>query len=131
MEISNKVQNLENVEVILDSTTKQKFYFGDIERLRGQKIKHIDIPSETEVPVSPLGKDVVNNTVYAKSFLVLVNKSQEKINRLPLKSLNPFQTYGKRLAIDDLVIDWPKSYIEVGSIPGIVANEVFFVNIYY
>ncbi len=124
------LNNLENIELVVDNINKTKFNFPDIENIRGKKIKVIDIPSVNEVTVTPLGKANINDTVYGKSFLVLNVAGSEKINRIPLKSLNPFAN-NTRLFFNDLVVDWTRSYIEVGSTAGLVANEAFFLNVFF
>jgi hypothetical protein len=123
--------NVENVELTVDNVNKTKFSFPENAFLRGQKIKGIDIPQVSEITVTPTGKALVNATVYNKSFLVLSVGGNEKINRIPLKSLDPFVSYGGRLPLNDLEIDWTKSYIEVGSVAGLVLNEAFFMNILF
>ena len=124
------VKNLENIELVVDNVNKTKFTFPDIENLRGKKVKIIDIPSVTELTVTPLGHANVNSTVYSKSFLVLNVGGKEQVNRIPLKSLNPFAN-NTRLFFDDLVIDWTRSYIEVGNTTGLVADEAFYLNVFF
>ena len=125
------VKNMENVELEVLNTSKTRFYFSDYTNLRCKKIKNIDIPSVADVTVSPTGKNVINATVYAKSFLVLSIEGREKVNRIPLKSLNPYSNYGRRIDLSDLPVDWTKSYIEVGSIESLALNEVFYLNVFY
>jgi hypothetical protein len=129
--IINPIKNLENIELLVDNINKTKFSFSENAILRGQKVKYIDIPQVSEVSVTPTGRAVVNATVYAKAFLVLSVGNKEQINRIPLRSLDPFQSNGVRIALDDLNVDWTKSYIEIGSIAGLVLNEAFFLNIYF
>jgi hypothetical protein len=124
------VNKVENIEITIDAARKQ-YKFGDIENLRGKKIRVIDFFRVTDVPVSPLANPLANDTVFNKSFLVLAIRGKEDINRVPLAVFNPKDNFGRRLLLNDVVVDWPKSFIEVGNTVGIVANETYFCNIYF
>lgn len=124
------VSKVENVEVTIDVSRKQ-FKFGDIENLRNKKIRIIDAFRVTQVPVSSQGNAIVADATFNKSFLVLTIKGKEDINRVPLETFNPKDNFGRRLLLNDLVVDWPKSYIEVGDQNGLTVGESFLLNVYY
>lgn len=124
------VGKVENIEITIEASKKQ-FKFGDIENLRGKKIRVIDFFRVTDVPVSPLSSPLANDTVFNKSFAVLAVKGKEDINRVPLQVFNPKDNFGRRLLLNDIVIDWPKSFIEVGNQVGIVVGETYFCNVYF
>jgi len=124
------IKYVETVEVLTNSTTKTKFYFGEQPILRNKRILYVDAWLVGNVSESPSDLLVINNTVFYKSFLVLVSKGKEIINRIPLYHLTyNFQKYEKYIL--DLVIDFPKSYIEIGSIASLSATETFIFTFYY
>lgn len=131
MQTVSKVNNVENIELVVSDINKTRFNFFDIENLRGKRIKQIDIPQVGKLSVTPTGKAVVNDTVYKKAYLVLSVDGNEKINRLPLLALNPYEVGGNRIELADLNVNWPKSYIEVGSLDGLVLNEAFLLTVYF
>jgi hypothetical protein len=124
------VNKVEVVEVIIDAVRKQ-FKFGDIENLRNKKVRIIDAFRVTQVPVSSNGNNIVADATFNKSFLVLTIKGKEDINRVPLGTFNPKDNFGRRLLLGDLVVDWPKSYIETGNQVGLTVGESYLLNVYY
>lgn len=125
------VKRVENIELVIDNAGKKQHKFGDLENLRGKKIRIIDIFRVTDVPVSHLGVPVCNDATFNKSFLVLAVKGREDFNRVPLQVFNPKDNFGRRILIDDVVVDWSKSFIEVGNQIGVAAGECFLLNVYY
>jgi hypothetical protein len=124
------VKKVEVVQITIDAARKQ-FKFGDIENLRNKKIRIIDAFRVTQVPVTSNGDAVVADATFNKSFLVLTVKGKEDINRVPLETFNPKDNFGRRLLLEDLVVDWPKSYIEVGTTAGLTIGEAYLLNVYY
>lgn len=124
------VKKVEVIELVVGNNAKQH-RFGDIDNLRGKKVRIIDFFRVTDVPFTPAGTEVVSNATFNKSFLVLAIKSREDVNRVPLTVFNPKDNFGRRILLDDLLIDWPKSFIEVGNTAGLVPTESWLCNIYY
>lgn len=125
------VKKVEVIELLVGNTGKQH-KFGDLENLRGKKVRIIDFFRVTDVPVTPVGGTaVVADATFNKSFLVLAIKGREDVNRVPLTVFNPKDNFGRRVLLDDLVIDWPKSFIEVGNTAGLVITESWLCNVYY
>ncbi len=123
------INRTENVEVVLAVQTRN--YFKEIENLRNKKIKVIDTYPVGSVTNGPSGAALVNATAYKKGFLVLSSKGKEAVNRIPLAALDPTQNNGRRLLFDEIVIDFPKSYVEFTELTGVVAAEVAMFNFYF
>lgn len=134
MEKQNKVAftNHTNLEVNI-VVAAQKFVFGENDTLRDKRIKAIDTFKVADVAVSPLGKALINATVFGKAYLVLSIEGQERINRIPLSALAPTVNNGKRFNFPGkgVVIDWAKSFIELPNTTGQVLTESFLFNVYY
>lgn len=132
MQLSSElpVKKVEVIEVTIDALRKQ-YKFGDIENLRNKKVRVIDAFRVTQVPVTSTGNAVVADATFNKSFLVLTVKGKEDINRVPLETFNSKDNFGRRLLLEDLVVDWPKSYIEVGNTAGLTVGEAYLLNVYY
>jgi hypothetical protein len=124
------INRSENVEVKIDAVS-QRTYFKEIDNLRGKKIKVIDTFPVSAVTIAPSGNALVNATAYKKGYLVLVAKGKESINRIPLAALDPTQNNGRRLLFDDIVIDFPKSYVEFPETTGVVVNESVMFDFYF
>ena len=123
------IKYVETVEVKTNSTTKTKFYFGEQPILRNKRVLYIHAWQVANVAESPSDLAVVNNTVFHKSFLVLVSKNKEIINRIPLDQLMAIYNTQNVLLLD-LIINFPKSYIEIGSIASLNASETFLFTFY-
>jgi len=123
------IKYVETVEVPTNSTTKTKFYFQEQPNLRNKRILYIDVFTTSYVTQSPSNKNLVNDTVISKSFLVLVSKNKEIVNRIPLRRLFPVFQFEHRIFFD-LIVDFPKSYIEIGSIASLSATETFLFSFY-
>jgi len=123
------IKYIETVEVPTNSTTKTKFYFPELPNLRNKRILYINPIRNSEAQRGPSDLAVVSQTIFCKSFLVLAAKNKEIINRIPLQNL---LLIGKESfdLLFDLIIDFPKSYIEVGSTAGLVATETFLFTFY-
>lgn len=124
------IKKAENIELLVDNTRKQ-YKFGDIENLRGKHIRMIDAYRAADVPVTPLGNVNVSDTIFNKAFLVLSVDGKEVINRLPLTAICPKDNLGRRQLFNDLLINWPKSYIELGDTTGVVVGTSFYLIVYY
>ena len=124
------VSKVEVVEIQIDALRKQ-YKFGDIVNLRNKKIRIVETFRVTQVPVTNTGNNVTADATYNKSFMVLAIKGREDINRVPLQSFNSKDNFGRRLLLNDLEVDWPKSYIEVGDQIGLTVGESYLVNVYY
>lgn len=124
------VKKVEVIELTIGNASKTH-KFGDLENLRGKKVRIIDFFRVTDVPVSPLGSPVVADATFNKSFLVLAVKGREDVNRVPITVFNPKDNFGRRLLLGDIVVDWPKSFIEVGNQVGLAVGETWLLNVYY
>jgi len=123
------IKYVETVEVPTNSTTKTKFYFKEQLNLRNKRVLHIHTMRAPYMNYSPSHLSIINSTVFHKSFLVLVSKNKEIINRIPLINLET-QYQGSEAILFDIIIDFPKSYVEVGSIAGLVVTETFIFTFY-
>lgn len=124
----NLIQYVETVEVPTDNTSKLRFYFNEYPNLRNKNVINIYTYMSHNVSHSPLGKPLVNSTVFNNSFLVLSINNNESINRFPLYQFTGF-IYTIPLLINS-VIDWSKSYIEISSTASLSASETFLFTIY-
>jgi len=122
------IDYVETVEVPTDSASKLRFYFGEQPTLRDKRIINIYTYLVANVSKAPSGKALANDAVINRSFLVLVSKNSEVINRLPLYQLTGKVYYTRPLVIDRTV-EWPKSYIEL-SAKDATATETFLFNFY-
>lgn len=127
----NPVNRSEYIELKITDAAKTRHYFQDQENLRGKKIKIIETFKVANVTKAPSNNALINATAFAFAYLVLVEKGKEAINRMPLINLDPISNYGRRVLLEDMQIDWVKSYIEFPLTTGLVANEVVLFNAYY
>jgi len=125
-----RITNCETVEIKTTNTSTTKFYFDEYPNLRGKVIQRVDNYALGNLQKSPTNRSIVNNTVYEKSFLVLVSQGREVINRVPLSQLTPAANGGLPIFFNH-IIDFPKSYIEVGTKASLSGSESFLLNFYY
>lgn len=123
--------NIENIEVKTTPATIQRFYFPDHENLRGKRIQFLEYVQDNTVSMTPGGDSFVNSTVRKKTYLTLAEKGQEKIRKIPLYSIMPYNYNGFKIPLDNIEIDFPNSYFEVPDTADTVAGEKFFLNVYF
>jgi len=124
------INYIQTVEVPTNSTTKTKFYFQEQPLLRKKRILYMNAWFLTYISKSPSGLALISSAVFYKSFLVLVSKNKEVINRIPLNHLIIGYSGNRGPLLIDHIIDFPKSYIEVGSIANLDANATFLFTFY-
>ncbi len=120
------IDYIESVELKTDDTNKLRFYFGEQPTLRGRRVMyalHYNSPSF----LTPTGRSSLG-TVVNESFLVLVSKNREAINRYPLRYLDGSSLGLLRTTPIEInrIIDWSKSYIELPDNTNLAADESFY-----
>lgn len=121
----------EIVSVLINNVGSTEFTFPALPNIRDAKnIKTIEAYSAAQVSLNDKGRPVVNAGVFAKSFLQLVSGQNVQLRTLPLASLSPSVNQRPR-ELNVGSIDPEKSKIVVGSIAGLVVNEVFLLAITY
>lgn len=102
------------VEVAL-KPNQQKVFLPEVIDLRRKRIKHIDFCSFTNVPKTPNGNDVINNSNDSLLFLTLTeyNTQRELVQALPITQLT---NNGNRLFINK-IIDLQRSYVDISNVP--------------
>jgi len=119
----------ENIEVIVKDTGVQRFAFPDNENLRGMFIKYIFFNST--LSYTPSGFPTVNSTVRNYTFLSLVKGGVELINKVPLNLFATSLRNNVRLELGNIQVDQTQCYFWVPTTTGLVANEAFFINVFY
>jgi hypothetical protein len=98
------------------------------------KIRAIESYRVTNVSNSPLdGSATVNETVFNKSFLVLLSKggNEEVISKIPLTDLCKADNNGNLFELDINGISMQKSYILVPELTATVGTEKFLLGFHY
>jgi len=125
-----RITNCETVEIKTTNTSTTKFYLEEYPNLRGKVIQRVDNHVVDLITKSPTNRSVVNATVFHKAFLVLVSQGCEIINRVPFSKLTPSSNGGLPIMFNH-IIDFPKSFIEVGTIASLNSAESFLLTFYY
>jgi len=115
----NEASYIENIDVPIKTTAEQKFYFNELEKLRNKRVFLIQMLQIASVS----GDTAITNTVRDMAYMTLFNRrGQIIVNRISIKGL---QYAWLPFFFDDLNIDWARSFIEVPSTTGLVANSAF------
>lgn len=96
---------------------KTRFYFDDLQVLRGAQILAMEVFRTGEVTYTPKGTATISDTSFERAFLVLNSGNDEKVSRIPLTALCAKDNNGNTLNLNGLIVDWPKSYVEFASAP--------------
>lgn len=123
------VQKHELVQCVTQVNVTRTF-FPDTPNLRGVKIVGLCTYPVSVVAKTNLNNDVVNSTVFNKSFLTISYKNKEWLNAIPLQYLVPSNVNNFTLA-DFEDVDWQKSYVEIPNNSGLVADEAYLFSFYY
>jgi hypothetical protein len=126
-------------EILVNNIGSTEFALGNQPNLRtAKKIKSIEAFKVDQVTVAPSGKNVINATVFAKSFLRLIGSRNNDLRYVPMlslsKTVNGTQVPEFNIDAaqgDEGAIDPEKSKIVVGSTAGLVLNEVFLLAVTY
>lgn len=131
-----EVERIYPLQVEVTDVNKTSIYFPDDEFLRNKKVKSIQCFADVSELVSatlksPDDKTIIANTIYKKSFLVLQLKNGLRISNLPLNMLTYDFWLDTEILFNNLMVDWPKSYIKIANKTDLVANTVFYFLIHY
>lgn len=128
---SNRVRtrNYEFVEVTTGAAnTNNKLKIGDIEVLRGKKVKSITAFRVADVPKSPNGSALVNAAVFGSSFALIRILGKDRLNQVPLADFVPGLNDGRRWEFPYPVeLDLSNSFVVCGDKASFVANEVYLL----
>lgn len=141
----NKISQYELVEILIQQgSTGTKFFFLDQPKLRNTALFGIECFSVTNVPVAPSQNPVINETIFSKAYLVLVDadSNQERGYQIPLVSLrrahsteaaSTTQFVTNLQGFSGMNVNYSKSYIILGNATGIsgAQNESFLFGITY
>jgi hypothetical protein len=128
--IGNEQLNAVPIEAAIDDVTKTRFNFPHDEKYENIKIKMIKYGGSGVV--TPQLKNIItSDVILRKSYLVLRDlKGKEIVNNLPLYYLATYQTDRCEIILNNLMIDWPKSYVQVTSNASLSAGTVFFFTLF-
>lgn len=111
-----------------ENSGKQKWNFPLNPDIQNKRVLFVDAYSIETMSVSPQGHAVVSVANFIKSYLTLYNTKMqlENIQQVPLPAINAFYVPGgttpnsqERILINNATTDWNKSYITIGSTPGV------------
>ncbi|MCC6258072.1 MAG: hypothetical protein IT254_07110 [Chitinophagaceae bacterium] len=128
----NKNIRCELVEIIITNTGTTEFPLGSLPNLRNAKaIVLVETFPVGAVALTPSGKTVVNDTVFNKAFLKLIDSENVEYRAVALKSISKTVNGTVITPVNCPQIDPEKSKIVVGTAAGLVANEAFLLQITY
>jgi hypothetical protein len=128
--IGNEQLNAVPIEAAIDDVTKTRFNFPHDEKYENIKIKMIKYGG-SRVVTPQLKNIITSDVILRKSYLVLRDlKGKEIVNNLPLYYLATYQTDRCEIILNNLMIDWPKSYVQVTSNASLSAGTVFFFTLF-
>lgn len=136
--------NYLNVQIVINNLN-DKYYFPDLPQLRTSKITGISFyPSMIGNTADPNGVPLISLSNAQKCFLTLYSGDIQKVQNLPLLKMKNLYFYdpgssdiiGNQegiFALNDLVIDFSKSYVSLASNTTIVGTLPLSINfgIYY
>lgn len=101
--------------------------------LKNSVIVGVEAFSVTDNSITPLGRTVVNTTVFGKSYLMLKsqNGSEELISNVPLSRIRPAANNGDFFETDIDPINPSDCQIKVASSASLSASESFLIGVYY
>lgn len=111
----------------------KKFYLPDVPNLRGKTIIGVEAFSVTATPVTPTGNAIIAANPFSDSYLTITDNNKiERVRQIPMSTLLRANNNGNFCAVDDIMIDCQKSYIDYGDIANnLSANECFMLVFYY
>lgn len=122
--IEIEVLNIGVTEFVLGSA-------GQLNVSQAKRIISIEAFSVAQVPLAPSGKTVVNATVFAKSFIKLIDSGNVEYRTVPLYTISK-QVNGTVIPILNAPpIDTQKSKIVVANTASLALNEVFLLAVHY
>lgn len=128
--VMRAIKRFELIELIIPAgSTAIKFQYPDIPQLRDDTTQDILVRglrgySIETMPLSPTGNPVATTAQLQNSFLILYIEQEESIYQLPMIELNTIfqalatgtsQQVFEPTELQDLKIDWNKSYIQTAA----------------
>lgn len=107
---------------------KNRYYFDYYPILENKEIIYISSYSVVTLLKSLTNRTVLSSAAFADAYLVLVNKGEELINRLPLNNLLLIRSHYPVL---DKIVDWQKSYVEFASTSNLVVGTSMVFTAYH
>jgi hypothetical protein len=128
----NPLLRTELIEIEIANAAGTEFSLGQLPNLRTAKtIFKIEAFNASQIAFSPKGKAVVNTTAFNKASIKLINGNDVEFRHIALQSLSKTVNGTTIENINTPQIDTEKSKIVVGNPTGVVAGEVFLLQITY
>src|SRR4030042_3665841 len=86
---------IETVEFKILDTSRQKYFFPEIPKLRNKLIRRIEFSYSANIAYTPSGLTPISSAILGNIYLNLVNKGVEFISKYPARDLyimGDFQT---------------------------------------
>jgi hypothetical protein len=129
--IGNENFYTHSIQVKINSVNNTLFNFPFDEKLEKIKLKKI-LFGGAETTTPDYKTVISSSTIIRKSYLVLRDfKGKEIINHLPLYFLSYPQVERSEIFLNNLEIDWPKSYVHCVNNTSLVVNTIFFFTLFY
>lgn len=121
-----------SVEVKVDAANPRVYYLPDDAILRGKQILEVFTRSNaSDNIVSLTGRNIVNDTILANSFLTLVCGNKRFFDEHPLTDLVPTLNDGMHRQLFAPNFNPSKSYISVAGSTAITTGESFLLHFIY
>jgi hypothetical protein len=129
---TNTNQVVDLIEVQIQNGAVTEFRIGDSKDINDStKIISIETFKQSALSHTHNGFPVVNDNVFNKSFIMLVNRNDQKLRYMTLASLSKIANGTTIKDLNLTGVDLQKSKIKIGNSVGVVAGEVFLLQITY
>ena len=129
--LNRPVERVEVFEVETEGANRRRLKIGNIDNLLSRKITGIQLWKIGDVSIAPSGRPVVADAVFIKSFLTLSIQGEERISEVPLTAFHQPTNNGFRFELDEKVINWENSFIEIAENTGVNDTDSFVFQIHY
>lgn len=129
--LNRPVQRIETFEVQTDGVNRPKLKIGNIDNLNGRKITGIQVWKVADVSIAPSTRPVVADAVFIKSTLTLSVDGEERIDEVPLVAFHAPTNNGFRFELDEKVVNWENSFIQISETAGVNNTDSFLLQVHY
>lgn len=122
---------IDEIKARVTQTNQLNYTFDFPEKYNNIKLKKIEFYAASSLTVD--GETIINSsTIYNKSYLVLFAKNNKEILwKVPLSFLTKEINQYSEIYLNNLEIDWYKSYVEVANNSSLSADTLFYFFLFY
>lgn len=119
------------VEIVIPNPVAQKIQFPYTDVLRDKQLCAIEIHHEDYLSVSPSNRTIIADADFKRGFVTLSVNNRNIVDSTPFGDMLVPQQQGRLYLLNQIVIDFPQSYVWFGAAGTLAANQAIYFTFHY